>query len=185
VKDTPRLHGHCHCPTVSRTRRISTRGSKASGSECRPCWGGSHANSTGIRRIAWASRLQQATGALTGAGDASVSETVPQVCAARHGAPGPAANAGTQEGIGAIFTDHSQAGCDFILPLRCRPPAVCSSPEAGHHLPPAQPPGKALPRGPPALTPRVCWQRHGRGCETPGTCTWPRGREEPPAHGFV
>lgn len=48
----------------------------------------------------------------------------------------------TQEGICAIFTDYLQAGCGFILPLHCQPPAVCGSPEARHHLP-AQPQGKA------------------------------------------
>lgn len=84
-------------------------------------------------------------------------QTVPQVCAARHGALGLAANVRAREGICAIFTDHLQAGCDLILPLRRRPPAERGSPDARHHLPPAPPRGKALPRRPPPVTPRAMW----------------------------
>lgn len=53
MKNTPRLHRHCHCTMVSPTRHIcmlthSMRVSKVSGSECWPSWGDAHAKSTGI-----------------------------------------------------------------------------------------------------------------------------------------
>lgn len=53
MKNTPRLHRHCHCTMVSPTPHICMLThnmcvSKVSGSECWPSWGDAHANSTGI-----------------------------------------------------------------------------------------------------------------------------------------